>query len=211
MKSQDLDKSESTPNSLDENASSPSSPPPGFSRPSGPTPARRSSQYSIPPGLTDELESALDGRDDFSPEQAIEGQLSELEAWAHANVVSERLDSLRFWAMRVLAFSGAIVSAAAAGLGQPELAVGAGLFASLAIVVDTAWPSVGDRIARRRAVHDLRELQHNLKLKWDKVRLAHPNPQAPKRIAHALVLLDQIQAKREEIGRYLGEAAPGVK
>jgi len=49
-----------------------------------------------------------------------------------------------------------------------------------------------------------------LKLRWDKVRLAHPNPLSPKRVAHALVLLDAISAKREEIGKYLGDASPGV-
>lgn len=148
--------------------------------------------------------------DDFSPERALEEQVAELEIWAKANLQSERVDALRFWGMRVLAFLGAGAAAAAAALQATGWAASAGVFAALAIVIDTAWPSVGDRISRRRATRDLRELQHNLKLKWDKVRLAHPSPNAPKRIAHALVLLDQIQAKREEIGRYLGDASPGV-
>jgi hypothetical protein len=45
------------------------------------------------------------------------------------------------------------------------------------------------------------------------VRLAHPDASAPQRTAHALALLDQIQSKREEIGKYLGsaEASPGIK
>jgi hypothetical protein len=62
-------------------------------------------------------------------------------------------------------------------------------------------------------VYDLRELQNTLKLRWDKVRLAHPDPAAPQRTAHALALLDQVQSKREEIGKYLGsaEASPGIK
>jgi hypothetical protein len=65
----------------------------------------------------------------------------------------------------------------------------------------------------QRAVFDLRELQNTLKLRWDKVCLAHPDASAPQRTAHALALLDQLQAKREEIGKYLGsaEASPGVK
>jgi hypothetical protein len=148
--------------------------------------------------------------DGFSPERAIDDQIAELEAWACANVRAESIDSLRFWGMRVVSFLGAAASAAAAALHQTEIAVGAAVLAAFSIVVDAAWPSVGDRIARRRAIHDLRELQHSLRIKWDKVRLAHPNPNAPKRIAHALVLLDQIQVKREEIGRYLGDASPGV-
>ncbi len=189
-----------------------SSPPPGLSRNSGPAPSRHSTP-SFPPGPSDELRDILGQRtqDDFSPEHAIESQLDELEAWALANVAAERIDALRFWGTRVLAFLGAAAAAAGAALQQTELAVGSGLLAAFAIVVDAAWPSVGDRVARRRAIHDLRELQHSLRLKWDKVRLCHPNPNAPKRIAHALVLLDQIQAKREEIGRYLGDASPGVE
>ena len=63
---------------------------------------------------------------------------------------------------------------------------------------------------RRLAIHDLRELQHTLKLKWDKVRLAYPDPNTAKRIAHALALLDATHAKREEISRYLGDGAPGM-
>ena len=45
------------------------------------------------------------------------------------------------------------------------------------------------------------------------MRLAHQDPAAPQRTAHALALLDHVQAKREEIGKYLGsaEASPGVK
>ena len=83
--------------------------------------------------------------------------------------------------------------------------------AAIAIAIDAAWPTTADRKARQRAVHDLRELQHTLKLKWDKVRLAYPDPQTPKRIAHALALLDAVQAKREEIGKYLGNPRPGMQ
>lgn len=213
MSSQDAESSDASPNpsSLTESAGSQSSPPPGLSRNSGPAPARRATP-TIPPGLGDDLGEVLGRRDyeDFSPEHAIDGQIAELEAWADANVRAERIDSFRFWGMRVLAFLGSAAAAGAAGLHQTELAVAAAIGAALAIVVDAAWPAVGDRASRRRAVRDLREMQHNLKIKWDKVRLAHPNPNAPKRIAHALVLLDQIQTKREEIGRYLGEAAPGA-
>ena len=62
-------------------------------------------------------------------------------------------------------------------------------------------------------IYDLRELQNTLKLRWDKVRLAHPDPHARERVAHALALLDSVQNKREEIGKYLGNAepSPGVQ
>ena len=67
--------------------------------------------------------------------------------------------------------------------------------------------------AALRAVHDLRELQNTLKLRWDKVRLAHPDLTAPQRVAHAMAMLDAVLAKREEIGKYLVRAEPstGVK
>jgi hypothetical protein len=81
------------------------------------------------------------------------------------------------------------------------------------VAVDAAWPSGSFRNPHQRAVYDLRELQNTLKLRWDKVRLAHPDPGARERIAHALALLDSVQSKREEIGKYLGNAepSPGVQ
>jgi hypothetical protein len=48
-------------------------------------------------------------------------------------------------------------------------------------------------------------------LKWDKVRLAYPDRFSARRIAHALALLDATQSKREEIGKYLGDASPGIE
>jgi len=223
MSTEDTEKSNSSPSpspvaerlviesAPTQSSSRPSSPPTGL-RGSMPAPARHHTP-SIPPSPSDELRELLGSRDQdpFSPEEAIDEQIAQLEAWAWANVRAERIDGLRFWGMRVLAFLGVVGAAVGAGMQQTELAVGSGVLAAFAIVVDTAWPATGDRIARRRAVHDLRELQHSLRLKWDKVRLCHPNPNAPKRVAHALVLLDQIHAKREEIGRYLGEASPTVQ
>lgn len=179
-------------------------------RSSGPAPAPvRRFTTAFPPAP-----SGLDplGRSDgeFSPERALDEQIAELETWAIANLRAEQLEALRFWGTRVLAFLGAGLAAVAAALQATALACSAAVFACFAIVIDTAWPATHDRLARRRATRELRELQHNLKLKWDKVRLAHPSPNAPKRIAHALVLLDQIQLKREDVGRYLGDASPGV-
>jgi hypothetical protein len=84
--------------------------------------------------------------------------------------------------------------------------------AALFIAVDAAWPGSSLRNPHRRAVYDLRALQNTIRLRWDKVRLAYPNPTGARRVANALALLDAIQAKREDIGRYLGsaEASPGI-
>lgn len=149
----------------------------------------------------------------FAPEIAIDEQISDLERWAEANLVRDRRDKIRFWVLRGFAFSAAVGTALTAGLGQPRVTVGFGVLAALCVAIDAAWPSDSFRNVHQRAVYDLRELQNTLKLRWDKVRLAHPDPTAAQRTAHALAILDQVQSKREEIGKYLGsaEASPGIK
>lgn len=137
-------------------------------------------------------------------------KIAELETWAQLTLKVGRAEAFRLWALRLISFFAAIGAAAAAAMEMNNQAIACGCIAALAIAIEAGWPSAGDRVARRRATHDLRELQHTLKLRWDKVRLAHPNPLSPKRVAHALVLLDAISAKREEIGKYLGDASPGV-
>jgi hypothetical protein len=149
----------------------------------------------------------------FAPETAIDEQISDLERWAEANLARDRKDKIRYWVLRGLAFSSASGAALTAGFQRPHATILFGVLAALCVAIDAAWPSNSFRNVHRRAVYDLRELQNTLKLRWDKVRLAHPDPSAPQRTAHALALLDQIQAKREEIGKYLGsaEASPGIK
>jgi hypothetical protein len=176
-------------------------------------PPIRPRQLTIPPPGLDELEEGYAKRPEgaFAPEQAIDEQIASLESWAMANLNSEGRELSRFWLFRGLAFIGAVAAASGAVLPLPQLSIAGGAVAALAVAIDAAWPATADRNARRRAIHDLRELQHTLKLKWDKVRLAYPDPNTPKRIAHALALLDATQAKREEISRYLGDATPGVQ
>jgi len=173
----------------------------------------RQKQLTIPPPGLEELEEGYAQRPEgaFAPEQAIDEQIASLEAWAISNLNSEAREVTRFWIFRGLAFMGAVAAALTPVLPVPQIAIAGGGVAALAIAIDAAWPSTADRNARRRAIHDLRELQHTLKLKWDKVRLAYPDPNTPKRIAHALALLDATQSKREEISRYLGDATPGVR
>jgi len=182
-------------------------------RQSAVVPPVRQRQMTIPPPGLEELEERYANRPEnaFAPEQAIDEQIAGLEAWAKSNLSREAREVTRFWLFRGAAFLGAVGAALAAVEPMPRVTIAAGGLAALAIAVDAAWPSTADRNARRRAIHDLRELQHTLKLKWDKVRLAYPDPNTPKRIAHALALLDATQAKREEISRYLGDATPGVQ
>jgi len=178
-----------------------------------PLPPARARQLTIPPPELEELAEHYAKRPAgaFTPEAAIDEQIADLEAWVRANLAGESRDLVRFWALRGVALLGAVGAAAAGALLIPIGSVACGSVAAIAIAVDAAWPTNADRKARQRAIHDLRELQHTLKLKWDKVRLAYPDPQTPKRIAHALALLDAVQAKREEIGKYLGDPRPEVQ
>jgi hypothetical protein len=149
----------------------------------------------------------------FAPESAIDDQIADLERWALGNLSRDRREKVRFWVLRGVAFLGAAGAAVAAGFAVGKVAIVLAGLAALAVAVDAAWPSGTFRNPHQRAVYDLRELQNTLKLRWDKVRLAHPDPTARERIAHALALLDSVQAKREEIGKYLGNAepSPGVQ
>lgn len=140
----------------------------------------------------------------FSPDEAIDEQIADLERWAVANEKRERAESIRFWILRGTAFTSAVLAAIGGSLGQPRAATILAGVAALFITIDSAWPGSALRNPYRRAVYDLRALQNTVKLRWDKVRLAHPDPTGTKRIAHALALLDAIQAKRDEVGKYLG-------
>jgi hypothetical protein len=161
-----------------------------------------------------ELEPELFARapSDFAPETAIDDQIADLERWASVNLQQDRNERIRFWLLRGATFLGSSGAAIAAGLMATRLAVTLGATAALAMAIDSAWP-VAFRSPALRAVHDLRERQNTLKLRWDKVRLAHPDLAAPQRVAHAMAMLDSVQAKREEIGKYLVRAEPsqGVK
>ncbi len=179
-------------------------------------PPTRSSMPALESGIRDEDPDILMRPSripsDFAPETAIDEQIADLERWAEVNLQQDRNDRIRFWLLRGVCFLGASGAAVAAGLMATRWAVALGAAAALAMAIDSAWP-VAFRSPAMRAVHDLRELQNTLKLRWDKVRLAHPDPSAPQRVAHAMAMLDNVQAKREEIGKYLVRAEPsqGVK
>jgi hypothetical protein len=160
------------------------------------------------PGRGDDVADLLSrAPSDFAPETAIDEQIADLERWAEVNLREDRNDKIRFWVLRGMSFLGASGAAVATGLAMTKLAVGLGAVAALAVAIDSAWPA-SFRSPAMRAVHDLRELQNMLKIRWDKVRLAHADPGAPQRVAHAMAMLDAVQTKREEIGKYLVRAEP---
>jgi hypothetical protein len=180
-------------------------PRPGHSSPSIPADPRgvaidSDAEVPFPPGA-------------FSPDDAIDEQIADLERWAAANERREQAESRRFWILRGIAFASAVLAAVSVQFGFTRVSAVAAAVAAAFITIDSAWPGSSGRNPYRRAVYDLRALQGTIKLKWDKVRLAYPNATGARRVANALALLDAIQAKREDIGRYLGsaEASPGVK
>lgn len=198
----------------------PSSPPPSglntlpAATPTATPPEVRPRQHTIPPQDLGELQENYARQPisaDFSPEKSVQTTITDLEDWARAILRQHRSDTARHWLLKGIAFFAAVATAAGGALSMPRVAVFSGIVTAVAIAVDAAWPASGDRNARLRAVHDLRELQHSLNLRWEKVRLAHPDPAAIKRVAHALALLDAAHAKREHIGTYLGEATPAVR
>jgi hypothetical protein len=149
----------------------------------------------------------------FSPDDAIDDQIADLERWAVANERREYAESLRFWILKGTSFVASVLAAVCIQFGRDRVgAILAGV-AAVFVAIDAAWPGSSLRNPYRRAVYDLRALQGTIKLKWDKVRLAYPIATGARRVANALALLDAIQSKREDIGRYLGsaEASPGVK
>jgi hypothetical protein len=154
-----------------------------------------------------ELDSMIRAPQGFAPEKAIDEQIEDLEHWALVNLRQDKNEKIRYWLLRGLAFLGAAGAAVAAGLLATKAALVLAGLSALAVAIDSAWPTTSKNPSLR-AVHDLRELQNSLKLRWDKVRLAHPDPHAPQRVAHAMAMLDQVQAKREEIGKYLSSADP---
>jgi len=162
---------------------------------------------SIQPDADAEVDAILRPPQGFAPEKAIDEQIEDLERWALVNLRIDKNEKVRYWLLRGIAFLGAAGAAVSIGLLSTKAALVLSALSALAVAIDSAWPTTVKNPSLR-AVHDLRELQNSLKIRWDKVRLAHPDPNAPQRVAHAMAMLDQVQAKREEIGKYLASADP---
>lgn len=149
----------------------------------------------------------------FTPEESLDEQIRDLEAWARAIVRRNISDSARFWILRGLAFCAAALAATAALQEMTIAVVTLSALSALCIALEAGWPGASVRNVHRRAIHDLRAVQGTVKLRWHKVLLAHPDPSSRKRVAYALELLELIHSKREEVGKYLGSAEPnpGIK
>jgi hypothetical protein len=138
----------------------------------------------------------------FSPDKAVSDQLAALENWAHRNERDAMSGVSRFWLLKGPAFLCAVAASAAESYGQGRAVIVLGAVAALAIAIDAAWSGPAVQV-NKRAIHDIRSLQNSIKLKWDKVRLSHPDTKDPARTSEALAILDAIQTRRDEIARYL--------
>jgi len=159
---------------------------------------------AIPSGAQPSMGPAATSRlKEFSPEQVLGEQVEDLERWVLANLQRDRRSLIQFWLLRVPALSCALLAASSPVLGIAGALPGLSAGVALLLAIDSVWPGSTWRGPMRRALYDLRQLQNSVKLRWDRVRLAHPDPTSAKRVAYALALLDAIQQKRETISRYL--------
>jgi hypothetical protein len=143
----------------------------------------------------------------FSPEKAITEQLEALDRWVRANRRDGRRAALRYGLLKGPAFLCVVAALVAASLAEGRVVVILTALAALAIAIDTAWSGPSSQ-AHRRAIADIRDLENAVKLKWDKIRIAHPDPRDPSRSAEALAILDSIHQKRDAIGRSLASQQP---
>jgi hypothetical protein len=142
--------------------------------------------------------------------RAIADQLAGLERWASANRRHATRTAVRFWLLKAVAGGGAIAASVAASFGWMPWVAALTALVVLAVAIDSA-SSAPPNFAHEMAFADIRHLQNSVKLSWDKVCVSRPDPQDPARQLAAIAILDEIQAKREQIRRYMAspEAALG--
>jgi hypothetical protein len=137
-----------------------------------------------------------------APEKAIAEQLEALDQWAMANRRDGRRSVARYCLLKGPALVCIVAALVAESLAEGQGVIVLTALAAVAIAIDAAWSSPSTQ-AHKRAISDIRELENAVKVKWDKIRIARPDPRDPSRSAEALAILDSIRQKREAIGRTL--------
>jgi len=151
----------------------------------------------------------LPGEATFSPELSLAEQMDELERWAVATQARIQVETLRITLIRTLTLACLLGALVTVPLGATTVAVALGVLAVIGMMLEVAWPGLGSgRSMRKEAVHALRELENTLKIDWDRVRLMYTDPGDPKRVEHALGLLDTVRAQRDRIARRLCDVEP---
>src|SRR5215471_16359136 len=141
------------------------------------------------------------GNDRFSPEKAVTEQIVSLDGWVRRNERDRRKVALRFWLLKLPAFTGAVAASVLEAFGYGREVIVIGAVVAFAIAIDSALTGPS-QTPYQRAIQDIRNLQNSVKLKWDKVRILHPDPKDNARLEAALAILDAIQVRRNEISKY---------
>jgi hypothetical protein len=147
-----------------------------------------------------------------SGDSAIADQLAGLELWAMSNRKGANRTAVQFWLLKAVAGGGAIGASVAASFGWEHGVVALTALVVIAIAVDSA-SSAPPNLAHQRTFADIRHLENAIKLKWDKICMTCPDAQDPVRQSAAIAILDDIQARRDQIRRYMGspEAGPASR
>lgn len=143
------------------------------------------------------------------PEGVVHEQLAELERAARASLRADGRERVRFWLLAGVSLTGAAGAGVAAWVGAGGLGALLGAGAALATVADAALRATAHRPLLHLAAA-LGDLAGELRIRWAKVQLSHPDPTAPQRVAHAMAMLDAVQAKRGELAVRWSAAGGGA-
>src|SRR6478609_240008 len=72
----------------------------------------------------------------FAPETAIDEQITDLERWVQANLKRTRNEKIRFWVLRGLAVSSAVVAALMVKRETPQITVLCCALSALCVAID---------------------------------------------------------------------------
>jgi hypothetical protein len=144
-----------------------------------------------------------------APEKAIADQLETLDRWADVNRRNGRRAVARYCLLKGPALVCVVAAMVSESLAGGEGVIVLTALAAVAIAIDAAWSSPSSQ-PYKNAMAEIKELQNAVKLRWDKIRIAHPDPRDPSRSAEALAILDSIERKREAIANALGNRGPAT-
>jgi hypothetical protein len=128
----------------------------------------------------------------------LTGQIQELEDWARANLKDSRADSFKFWSLKAPAIVVSACGGVFAYLNLKPVTIAAGAVASICVLLDGVIRAGTLRSVHLRAVHDLRNLQHEILFQWrvGSLRDEHPDKLAAEIVADA-------HKERKKIAAYL--------
>jgi hypothetical protein len=128
-------------------------------------------------------------------------EFEELEAWIALNAKAARRNSLRFWVLKIPAILATSCAGVFGYFNLQAATVVSGAIGSICVLIDGLNPGGTLRNIHIRAVHDLRQLQDDVKAK---LRYGIPGQDSLEGILGSIFGL--VQSERRRIGAYLREA-----